>query len=131
MQLLTKHKPIRSTQGSAAWDMPSTVTVTLWPGETVRIPLGIKLDMPKTMAAMLLSRSGLGTARDINIKQGVGLIDSDYKDELIAVLVNRSDNRYTITEGDRICQLMFTPVLDVDIGETLSDERQGGFGSTG
>jgi len=133
MQLLSnlKKPPVRSTHGSAAWDLASTLDVTLWPGESAKIPLGFKLDMPTTMAAMLLSRSGLGTKHGIVIKQGVGLIDSDYTDELIAVMHNIGEERYQIKAGDRICQLMFTPVLNVDIGETLDTSRDGGFGSTG
>jgi dUTP pyrophosphatase len=83
------------------------------------------------MAALLLSRSGLGTKHGIVIKQGVGLIDSDYTDELIAVMHNIGDARYVIKDGERICQLLFTPVLDYIIGSSDSTARDGGFGSTG
>ena len=87
------------------------------------------------MVAILAARSGLGTKHGIVPANGIGIIDSDYRGEIHAVLRNHGKESFTIARGDRIAQLMFVPVwqADFEVVETLDEtERgQGGFGSTG
>ena len=100
------------------------------------VPTGIAIALPSPeYAALLFARSGLGIKKGIALANGVGVIDSDYRGEIAVGLVNLSDREYTVQPGDRIAQLMITPVARphlrfVDaLDETARGE--GGLGSTG
>lgn len=131
--------PRRATPGSAAFDLPATTDVTLWPSDKAAMPLGWAVEPPPGWALLLLPRSGLGSKHGIVLANTVGLIDPDYRGELIAMLWCRRapgvGQAYTINKGDHIAQLMLVPVPDVEAVEVsqLSDTRRGagGFGSTG
>jgi len=130
--------PEYATPGSAAIDLRSAADgdITIEPGMRVLVPTGIAI-APETsgVVAILASRSGLSVKHGITLANGIGVIDSDYRGEIAAGLINTSDKPYTIAVGERIAQLMFMPVLQANIirADTLDEtERgEGGFGSTG
>ena len=112
-----------------------TESVTIRPGETAWISTGIALEVPKGCAGLIYARSGMATKRGLAPANKVGVIDSDYRGEVKVVLLNHSDTMQTIEPGERIAQLVITPVLTPPYEETedLSDTDRGidGFGSTG
>lgn len=109
--------------------------VTIGAGETVFIPTGIALEVPKGCAGLIYARSSLGTKRGLAPANKVGVIDSDYRGEIAVVLHNHSATAQEIAPGERIAQLVITPVLTPAYEEAseLTDTQRGsgGFGSTG
>lgn len=110
-------------------------TVTIQPGETAWIPTGIALEVPKGCAGLIYARSSLGVKRGLAPANKVGVIDSDYRGEIRVVLLNHSKQPQTVEHGERVAQMLITPVLTpayVEV-EELSDTSRGsgGFGSTG
>ena len=109
--------------------------VEIAPGETFWVPTGIALEVPKGCAGLIYARSSMGTKRGLAPANKVGVIDSDYRGEIRVVLLNHSREIQTIAPGERIAQLIITPVLTPAYEETteLSDTSRGagGFGSTG
>ncbi len=130
--------PTYATLGSAGLDLRACLTdnVILNPGATELIPTGIAIYLEDpTLAAMILPRSGLGHKHGIVLGNLVGLIDSDYQGELMVSVWNRGEERFTVTPGDRIAQLVIVPVVQarfnlVESFET-SERGTGGFGSSG
>jgi dUTP pyrophosphatase len=130
--------PEYATSGSAGLDLRACLdqAIELKPGETCLIPTGlaIYIDDPH-LAAVLLPRSGLGHKHGIVLGNLVGLIDSDYQGQVFISCWNRSDTPFTIAVGERIAQMVFVPVAQVDFeqvdefGESL--RGAGGFGHTG
>ena len=105
-------------------------------GKRAVIPTGIAIALPSAdYVALVFARSGLGIKHGIAPANCVGVIDSDYRGEILVGLQNSGDTDYTIQPGDRIAQLMITPVLQAKITmvEELDDTARGagGFGSTG
>ena len=130
--------PSRATEGSAGLDLAACIDrdVTIAPRQLVCIPTGVAIALPgPEYVALVFARSGLGIRHGIALSNGVGVIDSDYRGELQVGLTNLSDTPYTIRPGDRIAQLVVTPVVlpQVEIVEELEDTGRGtgGFGSTG
>ena len=109
--------------------------VTIAPGETKLIRTGLALEIPEGYAGLIYARSGLATKRGLAPANKVGVIDCDYRGEIIVSLHNHSDEPQTIEDKERVAQLVLTPcfVADFEEVDALSDtERgQGGFGSTG
>lgn len=109
--------------------------VTVEPGETVWIPTGIALEVPKGCAGLVYARSGLGTKRGLAPANKVGVVDSDYRGEIRVVLLNHGKTPQTIEPGERVAQFLITPVLTPEYAEAeeLTDTGRGtgGFGSTG
>jgi dUTP pyrophosphatase len=109
--------------------------VTIAPGQTVFIPTGLAMELPKGCAGLLYARSGLACKRGLAPANKVGVIDSDYRGEFIVALHNHGDAEQTISNGERIAQLIITPVLTPAYEETCeltaTDRGVGGFGSTG
>jgi dUTP pyrophosphatase len=130
--------PEYATSGSAAVDLRAMTdeSYTLAPGERHSFPTGIAIS-PETqgVVAIIAARSGLGIKHGINLSNGIGVIDSDYRGEIAVGLFNSSDKPYTVEPGDRIAQLMFIPVFCAEfIPSDELDETErgaGGFGSTG
>ena len=130
--------PQRATSGSAGYDLRACLEeeVTILPGQTVTIPTGLAIDLGRPdRAAFIFARSGLGIKHGVVPGNCVGVIDSDYRGEILVGLHNHSDAPYTIAPGDRIAQMILLPVLtpaveEVDALED-SDRGAGGFGSTG
>jgi dUTP pyrophosphatase len=130
--------PAYATDGSAALDLRSAADgdITIAPGGRALIPTGIAIAPESTdVVAVLCARSGLASKHGISLANGIGVIDSDYRGEICAALVNHSDTPYTVAVGDRIAQLMFMPVLHARLipSDTLDETVRGagGFGSTG
>lgn len=109
--------------------------VTVAPGETVWIPTGIALEIPKGCAGFVYARSGLSCKRGLAPANKVGVIDSDYRGELVVVLHNHGSSPQRVEHGERIAQMVITPVLTPAYEEvkelSSSDRGTGGFGSTG
>lgn len=130
--------PDYATLGSAGLDLRACLEhdLVLAPGETRLIPTGlaIHIDDPH-LAAMLLPRSGLGHKHGVVLGNLVGLIDSDYQGQVFVSCWNRGSEPYEIHVGERIAQMVFVPVVQVefDLVENFStsDRAAGGFGHTG
>lgn len=109
--------------------------VTIAPGETVFIPTGLAMEVPKSCAGLIYARSSLGAKRGLAPANKVGVIDSDYRGEISVALHNHGSVPQVINPQDRIAQLLITPVLTPPYqeAEELSDTHRGtgGFGSTG
>lgn len=109
--------------------------VIIAPGKTVFIPTGLSMAIPTGFAGLIYARSGLACKQDLAPANKVGVIDSDYRGEFIVALHNHGDAERTVCHGDRIAQLVITPVLrpEYTITEELSDTArgEGRFGSTG
>ena len=109
--------------------------VTIAPGETVFISTGLSLEVPRGCAGLIYARSSMGAKRGLAPANKVGVIDSDYRGEIRVVLLNHGKQPQTITHGERIAQMLITPVLTpvYEEAEELTDTSRGigGFGSTG
>jgi len=109
--------------------------VTVAPGETAFIPTGIALEVPEGCAGLIYARSGMACKRGLAPANKVGVVDSDYRGEIIVALHNHGTLAQTVENGERVAQFVITPVLTPAyvVAETLSDtvRDQGGFGSTG
>ena len=130
--------PEHATKGSAGMDLRACIdsTITLQPGETQLIPTGIAMHIADPgLAATILPRSGLGHKHGIVLGNLVGLIDSDYQGQLFVSCWNRGKDSFTIDVGDRIAQLVFVPVVQVDWEQVNEFEDSirgaGGFGHSG
>ncbi len=112
-----------------------TEAVTIAPGETVFVPTGIALEVPAGCAGLIYARSGLACKRGLAPANKVGVVDSDYRGEVIVALHNHGKEAQTVENGERVAQFVITPVLTpaYEVAKDLSDtsRNQGGFGSTG
>lgn len=104
-------------------------------GETVLISTGIALEIPEGFAGLIYARSGIATKRGLAPANKVGVIDSDYRGEIMVALHNHSNTTQTVAVGERIAQLVITPYITATFCESqeLDDTARGtgGFGSTG
>ena len=130
--------PARATDGSAGYDLRACIgkEAVILPGQTLPIPTGLAIDLGSNdRAAFIFARSGLGIKHRVVPGNCVGVIDSDYRGEILVGLHNHSDKPYTIAPGDRIAQMVILPVLTPQVVEVdaLEDSArgEGGFGSTG
>jgi dUTP pyrophosphatase len=131
--------PNRATEGSAGLDLRACIedSVEIAPGETRLIGSGIAISIhEKDVAAVVIPRSGLGIRHGIVLGNLVGLIDSDYHGEIGIAVWNRGDSPFTVHPGDRICQMVFVPVVqaELEIVDEFTRESargEGGFGHTG
>ena len=109
--------------------------LVIQPGETVWVPTGIALEVPKGCAGLIYARSSMGVKRGLAPANKVGVIDSDYRGEIRVVLLNHGKTAQTIEHGERIAQFLITPVLAPQYEEVSelsdTDRGAGGFGSTG
>ena len=113
--------------------LPGAVPIA--PGETAFIPTGIALEVPVGCAGLIYARSGLACKRGLAPANKVGVVDSDYRGQIVVALHNHGNTTQTVENGERVAQFVITPVLTpaYEIAEELSDtaRNQGGFGSTG
>ena len=129
--------PSRATAESAGYDLSADLAqpVELAPGETVRICTGVAVALPQGTAGLVFGRSGLGSKHGIVPANAVGVIDADYRGELMVYLTNHSSRSYTILPGERVAQLVVVPVLtpELELVEELDSTQRGesGFGSSG
>ena len=109
--------------------------VVIAPGETKFIHTGIAMEIPEGLVGLIYARSGLASKRGLAPANKVGVIDSDYRGEIMVALHNHSDKPQTVAEGERIAQIVFAPYMTAEftVAEELSDTVRGigGFGSTG
>lgn len=109
--------------------------VVIQPGTSAFVPTGLAMEIPRGYAGLIYARSGLACKRGLAPANKVGVIDSDYRGEFIVVLHNHGTNPQEIAHGERIAQLVITPVFTPGFTEVadLSDTQRaaGGFGSTG
>jgi len=129
--------PEKATSGSAAYDLRANLgsTLELKPNERKTIGTGIYLELPENTFALVLPRSGLSTKFGITLSNSVGLIDSDYRGELLISLVNQGDTVARIEDGTRIAQMLILTQAPTELISVQSVEDtvrgSGGFGSTG
>ena len=109
--------------------------VTIQPGQTVFITTGLSMEIPKGCAGLIYARSGLACKQDLAPANKVGVVDSDYRGEILVALHNHGTQSQRVEHGERIAQFVITPVLTPAYvaAESLSDTQRntGGFGSTG
>lgn len=135
----TLPRPEYATSGAAALDLRACIEtpVTLQPGGRTLIKTGLAINMMDPgLVAIVASRSGLSLKHGIRVAQGIGVIDADYHGEIGVILANDGQEPFVIEPGERIAQLMFQPVAQVDLHyvdqfSTQTDRGEGGFGSTG
>ena len=110
-------------------------TVIIEPGKTAFVPTGIAMEVPRGCAGLIYARSGLACKRGLAPANKVGVVDSDYRGEIMVAIHNHGSEAQTIGHGERIAQMVITPVLtpEYEVAEVLSDTARnvGGFGSTG
>lgn len=129
--------PRYATEHSAGADLCAAVgsSVTVSPGETAMIPTGLAVELASGTVGLVCARSGLASKRGLAPANKVGVIDCDYRGEIIVALYNHGSEPQTIQPGERIAQLVITPYIAADFEEAtdLSDTVRGGggFGSTG
>lgn len=130
--------PARATDGSAGMDIYADIPgpVTVQPHSCERIPSGVAVSLEsRDYGAFLFARSGLAVKHGLTPANCVGVIDSDYRGEIIVNLVNRLDEPYTVHPGERVAQLVILPVVipEIEISDELdcTERGEGGFGSTG
>ncbi|MCI7639858.1 MAG: dUTP diphosphatase [Clostridiales bacterium] len=129
--------PAYGSMGAAGADLTACLeeSVTIEPGQTAFIPTGIALEVPANCAGLVYARSGMACKQGLAPANKVGVIDSDYRGEILVALHNHGSQARTVEPGQRIAQLLITPVLTPAYEEagSLSDTARdaGGFGSTG
>ena len=129
--------PSYETIGAAGMDVRANIIdpICVAPGERVLMPTGLYLEVPAGLECQVRPRSGLALKKGITVLNTPGTIDSDYRGEVGVILINLSNENFTIEPNDRIAQLVFCPVIQVTLIETdaleSSDRGTGGFGSTG
>ncbi len=128
--------PAYGSMGAAGADLTACLeeSVTIEPGQTAFIPTGIALEVPANCAGLVYARSGMACKQGLAPANKVGVIDSDFRGEILVALHNHGSQARTVEPGQRIAQLLITPVLTPAYEEAmeLSDTARdaGGFGST-
>lgn len=129
--------PANATPGSAGYDLCADLDspVTIPARRMVKIPTGLAMAIEPGYAGFVFARSGLGIKHGIVPANCVGVIDSDYRGEVIVGLYNHTDEPFVVEPGDRIAQLVLLPVHTPEIAECTelgeTSRGEGGFGSTG
>ncbi|MEM1485074.1 dUTP diphosphatase [Oscillospiraceae bacterium PP1C4] len=129
--------PQNATAGSAGYDLCADIDLpaVILPGETAKIPTGLAMQIEAGFAGFVFARSGLGIKHGIVPANCVGVIDSDYRGEVLVGLHNHGQASFTVQPGDRIAQLVLLPVHtpEIELCDELDDTArgEGGFGSTG
>ena len=129
--------PTYGSKNAAGADLHACVEemVAVHPGDSVPIPTGIAMEIPEGYAGLIYARSGLACKKDLAPANKVGVIDSDYRGEVIVMLHNHGKETRFIEPGDRVAQLVITPVIQAhfNVVDELDDTERGsgGFGSTG
>lgn len=127
--------PTRGSSAAAGLDLYAMDAVTVEAGETVLVHTGIALAIPEGYAGFIYARSGIATKRGLAPANKVGVIDADYRGEIMVALHNHSAVAQAVDAGERVAQLVVAPFLSVELvlAESLDDTERasGGFGSTG
>jgi dUTP pyrophosphatase len=128
-----------ATAGAAAIDLRACLKeeIGIQPGETVLVGSGIAVNIQDpNIVGIIVPRSGLGIKKGIILANTIGVIDSDYQGEIKIGLFNRSQNEYTVKPAERICQMLFMPVINATLKlvqefSNATHRGDGGFGHTG
>ncbi len=128
-----------ATEGAAAIDLRACIKedLCIQPGETVLVGSGIAVNIKDpNIVGIIVPRSGLGIKKGIILANTIGIIDSDYQGEIKIGLFNRSQTQYTVKPAERICQMLFMPVISATLKlvrefSNATDRGRGGFGHTG
>jgi dUTP pyrophosphatase len=139
IQLLREHArlPAKQSAGAAGFDVTACTDgpITILPLERAAVPTGLALEIPLGYEGQVRPRSGLAKNAGLTVLNSPGTIDSDYRGEVTVLVINLGAEKVTINNGDRIAQIVFSPVLQVVIqaADDLSVTERGGkgFGSTG
>ena len=131
--------PKYESEGAAGMDLLAAIDaikkIKILPGRAEMIPTGIAVALPLGFEAQIRPRSGLAAKNGITILNSPGTIDSDYRGEVSAMLINHSKINFEIERGMRIAQMVITPVVQFNLIETQDLDKTergvGGFGSTG
>ncbi len=129
--------PSYKTSGASGMDLMAFVksSVTIKPKTSFLVPTGLSIAFSEDYEVQIRPRSGLAAKNNISILNTPGTIDSDYRGEIKVIVYNHGDNDFVINNGDRIAQMILSPVIKMELEET-SDlpetiRGEGGFGSTG
>jgi len=129
--------PQYQTEASAGMDLVAALIepLVLHPGYRLAVPTGIQLEIPTYLHAEIRSRSGLALHNGVVVLNSPGTIDSDFRGEIMVLLINHGNADFTITPGLRIAQLVFSSTITATLVEVSelddTDRGSGGFGSTG
>lgn len=129
--------PEYATPGSAGMDLSANIDadIIMQPGERALIPTGLYIELPEGYEAQIRPRSGLAIKQGITCLNSPGTIDADYRGEIKVILVNLGHESQTISNGDRIAQMIISTYTRIDwnITEALQETSRsaGGFGHTG
>jgi len=129
--------PEYKSQGASGLDLRACIgeRLTIPPMGKAKIPTGLFLEIPEGYEAQIRPRSGLADKWGVTVLNAPGTIDSDYRGELEVILINLGEESFAVNDGDRIAQMVISPVVRVSLSETelLSETGRGtgGFGSTG
>ena len=131
------HVPTYGSEFSAGADLYACeeTDITIAPGETKLIHTGLAMEIPIGLVGLIYARSGLASKKGLAPANKVGVIDSDYRGEIMVALHNHGNIPQTITDGERIAQIVFAPfyAANFNVVDELADTARGtgGFGSTG
>lgn len=129
--------PTYGSAYSAGADLYACIdsAVTIAPGETKLIGTGLSAEIPEGFGGFIYARSGLATKKGLAPANKVGVVDADYRGEIMVALYNQSATAQTVEKGERVAQLVIAPFLKAEfvVADELSDtvRGEGGFGSTG
>ena len=129
--------PTYGSSYAAGCDLSACIDQAIFipPHTTIKVPTGLAIELPENTVGLIYARSGMATKRHLAPANKVGVIDADYRGEIIVALHNHSEEAQTIEVGERIAQLVVAPFYHVEFEEVdeLSEtvRGEGGFGSTG
>ena len=129
--------PKYETEGSSGMDLAAHIenSVQIEPGNTVMVPTGIAVSIPKNFEIQIRPRSGLAARNKISVLNTPGTIDSDYRGEIKVILINLGKKSFTVEKGARVAQMVLCPIVRAVFKEVDSLDNTGrgagGFGSTG
>lgn len=131
------HIPTYGSASAAGADLYACIEapVTIQPGQTVLIPTGLSMEIEEGFAGFIYARSGLATKRGLAPANKVGVIDSDYRGQVMVSLHNHTGVAQSVEPGERVAQIVFAPVYQASFCEVEAlqntERGTGGFGSTG
>ena len=130
-------EPVYSSESASGADLKADIdqNIVIPPGAVELISTGMYLEIPEGFEGQVRPRSGLAIRSGITVLNTPGTIDSDYRGEVKVILINLGKDDFTVKRGDRIAQLVFTPIVRAQFEHseelTESERGAGGFGSTG
>lgn len=129
--------PTRGSEYAAGWDLYSAETAVIEPGETFKVHTDVAMEIPMGYFGGIYARSGLATKHGLRPANCCGIVDSDYRGNIVVALHNDSNTSYTVETGERIAQIIIQPynfnILSLDVVDKLEDTKRGatGFGDSG